>query len=70
MACQTAVAYAWMDRPDLACQTLEPWVDRPAGQSAVKIPNYGDFRLNPVWDPLQGNPRFVALTAKFAPKSK
>ncbi len=70
MAYQVAVTYAWMDRPDLACQTLEPWVDRPAGQSAVKIPNYGDFRLNPVWDPLQGNPRFVALTAKFAPKSK
>ncbi len=70
VACQVAVAYAWMDRPDLACQMLEPWVDRPAGQSLVKIPNYGDFRLNPMWDSLQGNPRFAALTSKFAPKSK
>ena len=70
MAYQIAVAYAWMDRPDLACQVLEPWMDRPAGQSLVKVPNYGDFRLNPVWDPIQGNPRFAALTAKFAPKSK
>ena len=70
VACQVAVAYAWMGEPDLACQTLEPWVDRPAGWSLVKVPNYGDFRLNPAWDTLQGYPRFEALIARFTPKSK
>ncbi len=68
VAYQVAVAYAWMDQPDLACQTLEPWTGRPAAWSLVKVPNYGDFRLNPVWDPLQGNPRFAALVARFAPE--
>ena len=70
VACQLAVAYGWLDEPDLACQILEPWVDQPAGWSLVKIPNYGDFRLNPVWDEMQGNPRFAALVAKFAPKAE
>ena len=70
VAYQVAVAYAWMDEPDLACQMLEPWVDRPAAWSLVKVPNYGDFRLNPVWDALQNNPRFIALVARFAPKSR
>ena len=70
VAYQVAVAYAWMDEPDLACQMLEPWVDRPAAWSLVKVPNYGDFRLNPVWDALQDNLRFIALVAKFAPKSR
>ena len=70
VACQLAVAYGWLDEPDLACQILEPWLDQPAGWSLVKIPNYGDFRLNPVWDELQGNPRFAALVAKFAPKAE
>ena len=70
VAYQVAVAYAWMDEPDLACQMLEPWVDRPATWSLVKVPNYGDFRLNPMWDALQDHPRFIALVAKFAPKSR
>ena len=70
VACHVAVVYAWTSQPDLACKTLEPLVHQPAGAGLVKQPNYGDFALNPVWDPLQGNPRFDALVARLAPGAK
>ncbi len=66
LACNLAVVYAWTDQPDLACAVLEKWIDQPAGYQLPSQPSYGDFRLNPVWDPLQGNPRFDALVARLA----
>ncbi len=66
LACNLAVVYAWTDQPELACAVLEKWIDRPAGYHLPSQPSYGDFRLNPVWDPLRGNPRFDALAARLA----
>ena len=31
---------------------------------------YGDLKLNPVWDPLRGDPRFDKIVASLAPKKK
>ena len=70
VACDLATVYAWIGQPERACEVLEPWVDRPAGNSLVKQPMYGDFRLNPGWDPLRGNARFEALVARLAPEKK
>ena len=66
-ACDLAVVYAWTDQPDLACVVLEQWVGRPAGGKLPKQLTYGDLRLNPEWDSLQGNPRFEAIVARLAP---
>ena len=62
-----AVVYTWTNQPDLACAVLEEWVVRPAGSNLPAQPTYGDLRLNPCWDSLQGNPRFAALTKRLAP---
>ena len=67
VASDLAVVYAWTGQPDLACAVLEKWIARPAGSNLPAQPTYGDLRLNPLWDPLQGNPRFAALTARLAP---
>jgi len=29
---------------------------------------YGDLKLNPLWDPLRGDPRFEKIVASLAPK--
>ncbi len=70
IAANVAVVFAWTGQPDLACETLEPWLKEPMGNGLVRGPSYGDFRLNPVWDPLQGNQRFAALTARLFPVQK
>ena len=70
VACQVAIVYAWTNQPDLACETLEPWINRAAGVSLVRQPNYGDFQLNPIWEPLRGKARFAALVARLAPESR
>ena len=67
MACNLAIVYAWTGQSDLACETLEPWITRPAGLVWPMQPTYGDFRLNPVWDPLKGYKRFEALVGRLAP---
>ena len=57
-----AVVYAWTGEPDLAFETLS---------SLTKTPNgiyYGDFKLNPLWDPLRKDPRYKTLLAELAPK--
>ena len=66
-ACNLAVVYAWTGQSDRACETLEPWITRPAGLTWPMQPTYGDFRLNPVWDPLRGNPSFEELVARLTP---
>src|SRR6266568_4543356 len=62
-----AVVYAWNGQLDLAISTLEPLVNRPAGTNLPAQPTYGDFRWNPLWDPLRSNPRFQALAQRLVP---
>lgn len=58
-----AVTYAWVGEPSLACDQLD---------IATKLPgtlSYGQLRLNPLWDPLRGNPRFEKIVASLAPEA-
>ena len=57
-----AVIYAWTGEKDLAFQQL---------QLAASIPsdvNYGYLLLDPLWDPLRGDPRFEKILSSLAPK--
>jgi serine/threonine-protein kinase len=65
--CNLAVVYAWTGRNDLAIAELSKLLNRPAMGSGIAQPTYGDFRLNPVWDPLQNDARFQALVKRLAP---
>jgi len=65
--CNLAVVYAWTGQPDLAFAVLEPLVNQPAGRNMPGQPTYGDFRLNPLWDPLRSDPRFEALVQRLGP---
>jgi TolB-like protein/class 3 adenylate cyclase len=47
-----AITYAWAGEKDLAIKQLEELVRIPSPVS------YGQLRLNPIWDPLRGDPRF------------
>ena len=66
-ACNLAVVYAWTGQSDLALAVLEEWITRPAGANGPDQPTYGDFRLNPAWDPLRNDPRFEKLVDRLAP---
>jgi TolB-like protein/tRNA A-37 threonylcarbamoyl transferase component Bud32 len=66
-ACNLAVVYAWTGQSDLALAVLEEWITCPAGANEPDQPTYGDFRLNPVWDPLRNDPRFEKLVEWLAP---
>jgi TolB-like protein/class 3 adenylate cyclase/Tfp pilus assembly protein PilF len=50
-----AVICAWTGERDLAFEKLETLATIPNGAS------YGDLRLDPLWDPLRGDPRFEKL---------
>jgi hypothetical protein len=65
--CNLAVVYAWTGETDLAIAELTKLIDRPAASHVVCQPTYGDFRLNPFWDPLRADPRFSAMIGKLAP---
>src|SRR5437870_6273760 len=57
-----AVIYAWTGEKDRAFKRLE---------KAAKLPSYlsyGQLRLDPIWDPLRGDPRFDKIVASLAPK--
>jgi serine/threonine-protein kinase len=69
VGCLLAVAYAWLGQRDLAFSSLDPLVDKPAGVVLLDQPTYGDFLLNPVWDPLRDDPRFAALLKRLLPKA-
>jgi TolB-like protein/predicted Ser/Thr protein kinase len=57
-----ALICAWTGERDLAIEQLEIAAKIPAG------PDYGELRLNPIWDPLRGDPRFEKIVASLAPK--
>jgi hypothetical protein len=67
VACDLAVVYAWTGQSDLALALLEEWITRPAGANEPDQPTYGDFRVNPAWDPLRNDPRFEKLVDRLAP---
>jgi serine/threonine-protein kinase len=58
-----AVIYGWADDKDHAIERLAEATKLPGGTLS-----YGDLRLNPLWDPLRGDPRFEAIVASLAPK--
>ena len=58
-----AVIHAWTGDKDRAIERLAEAVKLPASHLS-----YGHLRLNPVWDPLRGDPRFEAIVASLAPK--
>jgi Flp pilus assembly protein TadD len=64
--CNLAVVYAWNGQFDFAISELDQLVSRPAGSNLPAQPTYGDFKLNPVWEPIRGDPRFQALVQRLA----
>jgi TolB-like protein/Tfp pilus assembly protein PilF len=50
-----AMIAAWVGNKDLACEQLAVVMRRPSGLS------YGELKLQPLWDPLRGDPRFERL---------
>ena len=57
-----ALTYAWAGKKDASLSELS---------AAVKLPgylNYGELKLDPIWDPLRGDPRFEKIVASLAPK--
>src|SRR6266550_3085924 len=57
-----AMICAWAGERELALQQLEVVARIPGG------PSYGDLRLNPMWDPLRGDPRFEKIVNSLAPR--
>ena len=57
-----AMICAWAGETDLALEQLEAVTKIPGG------PSYGELRLDPMWDPLRGDPRFEKIVASLAPK--
>jgi hypothetical protein len=57
-----AMIYAATGEKDLAFEKLRALLSKPGDGS------YGDFRVNPFWDPLRADPRFEQLLTPFAPK--
>ena len=57
-----AIICAWSGERELALEQLEVLAKIPGG------PSYGRLRLDPVWDPLRGDPRFEKIVASLAPK--
>src|SRR5207244_6396319 len=57
-----AMIYAWVGQKDLALEQL---------RVASSIPgylSYGALQLDPLWDPLRGDPGFEEIVASLAPK--
>jgi serine/threonine protein kinase/thioredoxin-like negative regulator of GroEL len=52
----------WTGERELALGKLEALTKAPGDYT------YGDFRLNPIWDPLRGDRRFEKIVASLAPK--
>ena len=59
-----AVIYGWTGEKDHAIERLAEATKLPSRGSL----SYGNLRLNPLWDPLRGDPRFEAIVSSLAPK--
>jgi len=59
---QFAMICAWVGEREMALEQLEALAKTPGG------PSYGELRLDPMWDPLRGDPRFEKIVASLAPK--
>ena len=60
-----AVIYAWTGENDHAIERLAEVAKLPGSHVT-----YGHLRLNPIWDPLRGDPRFDKIIASLAPKQE
>jgi TolB-like protein/tRNA A-37 threonylcarbamoyl transferase component Bud32 len=58
-----AIIYAWTNDKDRAVERLAERAKIPVADLS-----YGELRLNPLWDPLRGDPRFEAIVTSLAPK--
>lgn len=65
-----AAVYAEIGKSDKAIALLEELVKKPATEDLLYQPTYGVLQLDPIWDPLRGDPRFKALVESLAPKMK
>jgi hypothetical protein len=57
-----AIMCTWTGERELALGQLEALTKSPGDHT------YGDFRLNPMWDPLRRDPRFEKIVNSLAPK--
>jgi tetratricopeptide (TPR) repeat protein len=57
-----AVVYAWSGEKERALEQIRKLMNMPGFLS------YGQLRLDPYWDPLQGDPRFQKIISSLAPK--
>jgi hypothetical protein len=57
-----AMICVWAGEHELALEQLEAVTKVPGG------PSYGELRLDPMWDPLRGDPRFEKIVTSVAPK--
>jgi tetratricopeptide (TPR) repeat protein len=58
-----AAIYAWTGDKDRAMEQLSETAKLPGSSLS-----YGRLRLNPLWEPLRGDPRFEAIVTSLAPK--
>jgi serine/threonine-protein kinase len=65
--CNLAVVYAWTGQSELAISELNSLIGKPAGSNLPAQPTYGDFKLNPLWDPLRNDSRFTEIMNRLAP---
>ena len=63
IAADVAIAYAWVNQPDVAFEQLKILVRMPSYRL-----NYGDLKSNPSWDPLRKDLRFDNLLAELSPR--
>ena len=62
MIAHLAIIAAWVGEADLAIEQMRLFEKlTPAGF------HYGNLKLNPMWDPLRGDPRFEEIVAAHAP---
>ena len=59
-----AQVYTWTNEPDRAIELLQKLVTMPG------YTNYARLKLNPMWNPLRGDPRFEKIVNSLAPKDQ